>query len=141
MRRQGMRRLSPPANGWPRAALELEGGQQLWRCKNGSRVGAVLWPRTDLRQLMVNQREVIIDRAVQVEDLGAVSADLAPARVDELIRQVWLEDEEVGICIVPRLVLPHHRLAQAMALALGAAVLEGGVHHEAFHTRAGQAPG
>ena len=98
---------------WPRAECNLQGANRVQMARtalvsrsdgkvsvgkelNPQRLAAngfkLLRRRTDLRQLMVDQCEVIINRAMQVEDLRAVGANLTPARVGELVRQVGLED-------------------------------------------------
>mmetsp|Transcript_17286 Transcript_17286/g.56539 ORF Transcript_17286/g.56539 Transcript_17286/m.56539 type:complete len:361 (-) Transcript_17286:771-1853(-) len=82
-----------------------------------------------LDKLVVDQSEVLLDAGALLKRHRAVGLHVAAVGIDEVPRQVEVVREEVGLRVVAGLILPHHCLAQPVALALRAAVLEGGVHH------------
>eukprot|EP00964_Phaeocystis_antarctica_P123043 scaffold86711_cov66-Phaeocystis_antarctica.AAC.3 len=86
-------------------------------------------PIANLRELMVHQRKVLRHRVSlpKVERARRIGVG-APVRIDEMVWQAEVEAEE-GLIVVLVRIFPHHPLAQAVALPLHAAVLEGRVHH------------
>eukprot|EP00966_Prymnesium_polylepis_P313619 7247110-Prymnesium_polylepis.1 len=121
-----------------RRPVTVEATDEAWQDQDAAEVLRERERVSDLGELVVDKPEVLLDRHALSKRDRAIGSDTGVARrVDELEGDVGREGEE-GLVVVGLVVLPHHPLAQPVALALRAAVLEGGVHHEgraAHHVR------